>query len=301
MTNSEKDVECEDSTPRSLDQSLAQLEARIAERKSTAFPKRTTPMQPIGKVIQLPLWPEFRRGVPNDLVRGALFAIGNSRTPRKYRRSEVIASLSNIEITYTGEELRQDDEDVFLQLVHLARVSPLGTEVSFTAHSFLNALKWPTNSRSYDRLRDTITRLQATGIEVRSQNAGYSGSLIRDFSWNENSGAASRSWTVRIEPRIAALFDNVSYTQIDWDQRLQLGSLAKWLHAFYYTHSRPLPMKTATIRTLCGSSTKDLSKFRQLLRGAFKELIAVGFLASAEVQPRTDLVHVVRTAESDNR
>jgi hypothetical protein len=281
----------------SLEKTLARLEASVAARKPESFPKRVIPASSTGKVVQLPLWPELRRGIPNDLVRGALFTVGNSRMPRTYRKTMVIASLGGIAITYTGEELRQDDEDVFLQLVHLARVSPLGTEVAFTAHSILKALKWPTNSRSYDRLRETITRLQASGLEVRSTKHGYSGSLIRDFAWKEvDSGAPSRSWVVRLEPRIAALFDNVSYTQIDWQQRLQLGTLAKWLHSFYYTHRSPLPMKTATIRTLCGSTTKDLSKFRQLLRDSLQELINVGFLCGAEIKPGSDLVHVTRIA-----
>lgn len=277
---------------------LARLQETLARRQPEAFPARKPSPSNSGKVVQLPLWPELRRGVPNDLVRGALFTVGNSKMPRVYRKGVVIASLGGIEISYTGEELRQDDEDVFLQLVHLARVSPLGTEVAFTAHAILKALKWPTNSRSYDRLRDSITRLQASGIEVRNARHGYSGSLIRDFAWKEDDGATSRCWTVRLEPRIAALFDNVSYTQIDWEQRLQLGTLAKWLHAFYYTHRQPLPMKTATIRTLCGSTTKDLSKFRQLLRDALQELIAVGFLSAAEIKPGADLVHVTRAGGS---
>ncbi|WP_200377359.1 plasmid replication initiator TrfA [Thiocystis violacea] len=290
-----------ESESKSLERTLAKLEARVAERHPKTFPKRAQ-INPTttGKVVQLPIWPEFRRGVPNELVRGALFTIGNTRTPRAYRRSMVIASLSNIEINYTGEELRQDDEDVFLQLVHLARVSPLGSEVSFTAHSMLKSLKWPTNSRSYDRLRETIMRLQASGVEIRTARGGYSGSLIRDFEWREDgSGTSSRSWNVRLEPRIASLFDNVSYTQIDWDQRLRLGTLAKWLHAFYYTHQKPFPMKTGTIRTLCGSTTKDLSKFRQLLKASLSELISVGFLRSAEIQSGSDLVFVIRTNDAD--
>lgn len=281
----------------SLEKTLAQLEASVAKRNPKSFPKRVAPTPSTDKVVQLPLWSEFRRGIPNDLVRGALFTVGNARMPRAYRKSMVIASLGGIEITYTGEELRQDDEDVFLQLVHLARVSPLGKEVSFTAHSILKSLKWPTNSRSYERLKETITRLQATGLELRSPHHGYSGSLIRDFAWKqEDSGAPSRSWTVRLEPRIAALFDNVSYTQIDWQQRLELGTLAKWLHSFYYTHRSPLPMKTATIRKLCGSTTKDLSKFRQLLRDSLQELLDVGFLSEAEIKRGSDLVHVTRTS-----
>lgn len=263
-----------------LEETMSRLERRITERAPRSFPKRFQPDPVATNVIQLPIWPEKRRGVPNDLVRGALFTVGNVRIKRAYLRNIVVATLSGIEIRYTGEELRQDDQDVFLQIVHLARLVPLGAPVTFTAHAILKALKWHPNVRSYTRLRDTVTRLKATGLEVRGDKRGYAGSLIRDFSWKDDeTGARSRDWVVRLEPQIAALFSHVAYSQVDWEQRLALGQLAKWLHSFYHTHRRPLPIKVDTIRRLCGSATKDLSKFRQLLRDALQELRSIAFLA----------------------
>jgi hypothetical protein len=252
------------------------------------------------RLSQLPLWPDQRRGVPNDLVRGALFTVGNVRIKRGYLRNAVIATLSGIEIRYTGEELRQDDQDVFLQIVHLARLIPLGAPVKFTAHAMLKALKWHPNVRSYARLRDTVARLKATGLEVRGDQRGYSGSLIRDFAWKDDStGESSREWAVRLEPEIAALFGHVAYSQIEWEQRLALGQMAKWLHSFYHTHRRPLPIKVDTLRRLCGSATKDLSKFRQLLRDALQELRSIAFLSDFAIDSKRDLVRVVRSTGDD--
>ncbi|MBK1724428.1 plasmid replication initiator TrfA [Thiocystis violacea] len=290
--DSPDDDECHDS---GVTAALASLEKTIASKKPSSFPKRAlSNLSP--NVVQLPLWPDIQRGVPNHLVRGALFTIGNHRTPRAYRKGMLIDTLNGVEIIYTGEELRQSDEDVFLQVVHLGRLCPLGAPIMFTAHSLLKALCWPSNSRSYLRLRESLARLQASALEVRTQNGGYSGSLIRDFVWkNDNdTGESDRHWIVRLEPRIAALFDHMSYTQIDWEQRLKLGVLAKWLHAFYYTHRTPYALKTETIRRLSGSTTRDLSKFRQLLRKALAELVEVGFLRSQSICIQTDLVYVQR-------
>jgi hypothetical protein len=281
----------------SIAAALDRLEATLKARNPQKSTPTTLPGSPAkGKLYQLPMWPEARRGMPNALVRGALFTVGNCRQKRVYRRNMVIAALGNTEVNYTGEELRQDDEDVFLQIVHLARLSPLGTEVEFTAHSLLKALGWPTNSRSYDRLRDTITRLSATGLEVRSDNQGYSGSLIRDFQWKEPDGCCSRAWKVGLEPKIVALFGHMIYTQIDWSQRLRLGNLAKWLHSFYYTHTKPFPLKVETIHRLCGSNTQSLPKFRQLVKRALDELIEVGFLERWELDSGTQLIQVVRAS-----
>lgn len=285
----------------SITAALARLEASLKAHNPQQFPP-TKPSEsyPKGKLYQLPMWPDARRGIPNALVRGALFTVGNCRHQRLYRKNTVIAVLGDAEINYTGEELRQDDEDVFLQLVHFARLSPLGTEMEFTGHSLLKTLGWPTNSRSYDRLRNTITRLSATGLEVRGESHGYSGSLIRDFLWKEPDGRCSRVWKVRLEPRIVALFGHMIYTQLDWNQRLRLGNLAKWLHSFYYTHANPFPLKVETIHRLCGSSTQSLPKFRQLLKRALDELIEVGFFECWELDNRTQLIHVIRAPRRIN-
>ena len=283
-----------------LENTLSRLERRIAERAPHAFPKRLPPDPGTSNIIHLPCWPEQRRGVPNDLVRGALFTVGNVRIKREYLRNTVVATLSGIEIRYTGEELRQDDQDVFLQIVHLARLVPLGAPVTFTAHAILKALKWNPNVRSYARLRDIVTRLKATGLEVRGDKRGYSGSLIRDFYWKDDTtGERSRVWSVRLEPQIAALFSHVAYSQIEWEQRLALGHLAKWLHSFYHTHRRPLAIRVDTIRRLCGSATKDLSKFRQLLRDALQELRAIAFLTDFTIDSQRDLVRVIRAGVAD--
>lgn len=278
-----------------LASSLARLERRVAQKKPKAFPNRreqsTSPTQ-----VQLPLWPEQRRGVPNDLVRGALFTVGNSRNERPFLNRALVASLSGTNIKYTGQELRQDDQDVLLQILHLARLIPLGRPVEFTAHSMLTSLKWQPNVRSYARLQAVLNRLCATAVEVQSGNRGYSGSLIRDFAYiDAETGEKTRVWSVRLEPQIAALFASVAFSQIEWEQRLSLGPLAKWLHSFYHTHRAPYALKVETIRRLSGSATKDLSKFRQLLRSALKELLAIAFLASYTIDDK-DLVQVVRAS-----
>ncbi len=274
---------------------IKQLHERHLHRSAEKTEAESSSTPRSAKVLQLPIWSDERRGVPNDLVRSALFSIANRRAKRAYLRNAEIAALGSIVVRYTGEQLTQLDEDVFLQIVHMARLSPLGDSVEFTAHGMLKSLGWTTDGRAYDRLRESIQRLKATGLEVHNQKNGYSGSMIRDFAWQEMDGKSSRTWKVRLEPRIIALFGLTSYSQIDWEQRLQLsGPLAKWLHSFYYTHREPLPMKVATLHRLCGSTAKQMFKFRQNLREALGELQSVGFLESWRIVADSDLVQVRR-------
>lgn len=269
---------------------------RSRENKKNGVPERQSRSKNIERsnIVQLPLWRDDRRGVPNDLVRSALFTVGNPRNRRRDMKQEIIAAIGDIEIRYTGEELRQDDEDVFLQLVHLARLADLGDVVLFSARSLLSALGWATDGRSYKRLKGSIIRLSANTLTVQNSERGYSGSLIRDFQWREEGRGGPAKWQVRFEPRIIALFSQTSYTQILWEQRLKLSNVSKWLHSFYATHSQPFPMKPETLHRLSGSQVKEPRKFRQMLRAGLDELIKVGFLDSWEIDAKTRLVHVVR-------
>jgi hypothetical protein len=253
-----------------------------------------------GVLIQLPVWGENRRGLPNDLGRSALFTVRHKRIKRAHLTGTLITSIGDVEIKYTGEELRQDDEDCWLHLLHLARLQPLGTTVTFSARSMLLALGWGTDKSAYDRLHRCIDRLSSNTVHItqitKEKKRNFSGSLIRSFEWEEKNNNRY-NWCITFEPRIMSLFGHVCYSQLAWEQRKQLGSLAKWLHSYYVTHRNPYPIKVASIRELCGSSTKALYKFRQALGQALNELKKVQFLKEWKIDKK-DLVHVKRVLTS---
>lgn len=251
---------------------------------------------------QLPIWPSAVRGLPNPFARSALFTSGNIRAgARVDLKQKPIAALSGISITYTGEELRQDDEDVFMQILHIARMHTLGTEVRFTAYSMLSELGWSKNGDSYKRLSDCLIRLKATALAVTvdspedSLRQNYTGSLIRSFRWQEEfTNAPLREWEILLEKQIVALFGSSNYTRVDWELRLQLSPMEKWLHSFYHTHANPYPYKVETLRELMGSKIKELRMFRFKLKNALARLEEVGFFEAAKIDARTDMVLVTR-------
>ena len=97
---------------KSIEGTLGRMRQSIAERERTA-------------VVQLPLWPEPKRGAPNSFIRSALFAAIQSKD-RQYMKETLLASQDGIVIKYTGEQLNQADLDVWETIVHLAREQPLG-------------------------------------------------------------------------------------------------------------------------------------------------------------------------------
>jgi hypothetical protein len=261
-----------------LNDALEKLNSRrpkSSEKKATPVPQMT-----------LDLWPNAARGVPNAILRSALFSVMKER-PAITR--EVLASVENVKITFTGIRLNQKDLDYFEQLLHLQRMQPLGTPVYFKASALLKAMGLSTGKYQYDELKDVIARLGANKTEVTIDGRNVFGrSLIEKFDRDEE----TQEYLVLLSPLLLEMFD-MGYTQIDWDQRNSLGKnmLAKALHGLYSTHAAPYPVKVDTIRKLTGSSTKDLSKFRQQLREALKLLVDAGAIVSWEIDKR-DLVHV---------
>ena len=92
------------------------------------------------QVIQLPLWPEPKRGAPNAVLRAALFAAIQGKGRQYMLRKELIATQDGVTIRYTGGQLDQADLDVWEQALHLARTQALGTECHFTEKGFLKTL-----------------------------------------------------------------------------------------------------------------------------------------------------------------
>lgn len=272
----------------------------MTQARSTAVQSTARKREEVLPPSQLPLWHEKVRGLPNPIARSSLFTVGNQNEPRIfYKTHKTIQTLAGHTITYKGEELRQDDEDVFLQLVHLARTHPLGEKVEFTAYSMLKELGWKRSSEGYTRLKRTLDRLQGTGLRVTSElagSSGYQGALVRKFAWKEDDGETPLThWVVWLEPEIVKLFGPNGYTQVWWAQRLRLkSSLAKFLHGYYASHEQPFPMKVETLRGLTGSRTQRLGDFRKGLRRALEQLVTEGFLDRWNID-ESDLVHVIRS------
>lgn len=250
---------------------------------------------------QLPLWDRNERGMPNAFARSALFNCNKTNAPRQHFKNHHIATLSGVTIQYTGEELRQDDADLFLEICHIAREAPIGERIEFTAYAMLKALGWGTNGAGYGRLAASIERLKANSAKVifQDKRAGFLGSLVRKAVWAEGepdgtaAANAKTRWLVYMEREIIALFGDDDHTRLARVQRSRLrNELAKWLHSYYYTHAQPFAHKVAFIHEKCGSQCKTLYHFRPILKRALAELESVGFLESWDIE--NDLVYVVR-------
>lgn len=112
-------------------------------------------LKPAVEPQQMPLWPSGKRAVPNELARSALFTSSRQREPRaQIDGSAPIVSQAGFELRYSGQELRQDDLDLWLQVVDMSQGTDLVHHVEFTGATMLTLLGWGLGEASYQRLRD---------------------------------------------------------------------------------------------------------------------------------------------------
>lgn len=269
-----------------LDEKISRLRETAARKIAEAKKKPGTDRQ-----LKLELWPDEVRGVPNAILRGALFGVGQERTVHKKRT--LVAAVDGYEIRFKGETFNQTDLDVLEGMLHVAMPHPLGKRVEFTVHSFLKALGRGTSGKHHEEFKEQVMRLVTGGIEITDTKARvtFMGTLVSKAFREEDTGR----YVVIFDKDMLNLYQ-AGYSHIDWNQRMALGksTLAKWLHGFYATHAKPYPYKVETLHNLCGSLDKSLRSFRQKLKKALDELANVGAIDGWNID-QDDLVTVLRT------
>ena len=283
---------------------LNDLLARIPEMQAKAkqrAEREPLPGAPLPKnVVQLPLWPEVVRGVPNAALRSALFG-AIKKGARAYLERQEIHAQEGIRIVYTGARLDQGDLDVWETVLHTVRLQALGDECRVTAYQLLKVLGKTDTGINRDTLDRRLSRMKATGVDVTVGRYGYEGSLIDEVYRDKE----TRQYVIRLNPKLRALFAADQFTQVDWTVRHALDGkpLAQWLHGYYASHAKPYPVNVATLLKLSGSENTEPRSGRQTLR---KALDALADASTANGQPfshdiRGDLVHVQKLASGTQR
>jgi len=273
----------------SYDQALAKVKARAAmviARQARDLEQRVLQQQ-------FPFWDDEYRGVPNPFIRSGLFSVRTS-VSREFQANLKVASLSNYDITYAGQDLHQDDLSVWMSLLNMARNQPLSDKIRFSGYQLIKDLGWRMHTDSYRKAQESIARLKVTGIQIASkdQTEGYSGSLIREYAWADLDESGDAKWMVRFEPRVSVLFMEDTTTFLEWEIRKKIGTrhtVALWLHSFYCSHRDPIPLPVSKLHELSRANS-SLSTFRRNLKAALQTLVDIGFMVRYQIID--DCVHV---------
>lgn len=244
------------------------------------------------KITSFPIIPATARAVVNEIASSALFAAIQGKD-RKLVKALPVAATGETKMLFSGEQLNQDDHDVFMLLISIASTKPPGEYITVSAHSLLKELGRKTGGTQHKQLDEEIKRLTEATVEIRHKRYTYIGHLIHDALKHE----ASEQWVYALNEKLVSMYGASCYTLIDWEQRKRLKGkdLARWLQLEIARHAVPFPIKVETLREKCGSQTKELWKFRQTLKTALETLKAEGHIAAWRID-ENDLVHVDRGA-----
>ena len=232
----------------------------------------------------LPIWPDEVRGGPNPLLRSAFFAAVASKhrkifadqaTASKEPEGILIAAQDGVTIKYTGTQLNQYDADVFFEILHRSRRSPLGTFAVFSGSDFLKSIGRVRNNLNYEDLDTSLRRLKRGTVDVAWRGANfrpmaYTGSLLAEVERETE----SKLYKVSLFPKIKVLFEPTSLTYLQWPDRKKLlrAPLAQWLHSYFSTHARPFPITVSWIQEKSGHADSRRADFLRTLRNAIKVL-----------------------------
>ena len=247
-------------------------------------------------VIQLPLWRDDKRGAPNSFLRSALFAAIQSKDRADFKRAELF-SQQGITITYTGQQLNQEDLTVWLALVDLAKQHPLGTECSFTAYSILKYIGLDVGGKDHERLSATVDRMTACLVKIEGEKYIYGGSLIDHFVIDKD----TKQYKITLNRHLIKLFGDNDWTTINWEQRKQLKGkpLCLKLHDYYSSHEKPLPVSIEFLSNITGSKNSQKSGFKRQVKTALEALVKISFLKNYSIDG--DMVKVERVPKPHQR
>ena len=311
---------------RSIDDFIKKAQERAAEPvepssmpAGTTISNRRTAGAGAPTQLVMPYWSSAVVGIPNEILRSSLFNIRGPKVPRGNFVNHLVATYNKeVEITYTGQELRQSpDQDVFLHLLKLAQNHTPGNWIRFNRADMLRALGWHSSKKDYDRLLDTLTRLNATSLRIHSNriehlpnqfpgatfnmsSRGIAFSLVSKFAYEGEGNKPAREWRVKLDPELVALFAGNHFSLLSLEVRKQLPLLGKWLHGYLSTHRQPWPFTVSMCIEKSGSGI-DASDRRarqrwanDIMVPALEQLKALGFLTNFSFDRKSEKVSVVR-------
>lgn len=210
-----------------------------------------------------------RRAIPNPFLRSALFGMIR-KGKRQLVKDEQIMSMSQYDIFFSGEQLDQNDLEVWDTLMYLAKKSAIDNELTISLYELCKHLNYADQKKSRERILARAKRLSFGKITIKFKNKEYFGSLIDDVIIDKNSDGKI---SIKFNKRIASYFAENDHTFIESNIKRYLGDsqLNRWLFNFYESHTNPIPYKLEYLQELCRSCT-ELRDFKRKVKESLIEI-----------------------------
>lgn len=235
-----------------------------------------------GKDVYLPSWRDATVGLPNSLVRSAVFS---AIKPGASLVNEPIAAQGNVVLTMTGPQLGAYDRRVFaVCLNHYREDRPLagadGTWVQLSYWQFANLLQVAYSSTVHIAIRDSLLRLHAATLRIKIGRTDLPVPRLIEVAFDDGFNfaetkdehlKASDIISFRILDSMAMLFGPKDWSAVSESALHEYSGLTAWLTSFYSTHSTDCELNISDLHEQSGSTCKN-PEFRRRLRDSLAKL-----------------------------
>ncbi len=178
-----------------------------------------------------------RRALQSDLAASSLYVPRHNRSgDRPMLDTSVLVSQSNVEITYTGAQLDEDDVDVVMALMleHQLRGVLVGDWLTITTRDLLARIgrerqegSQTANGHDYHTLKESMNYLYSAALRIETFAPGHAKNakgklhpsrIVKDYRHDKQTGV----WHVQVDPQYAAMHAGNRYSLIDWNIRLAI-------------------------------------------------------------------------------
>lgn len=240
------------------------------------------------RIVQLPLWNDSRRAIPNEYARSAIFTVRNKKRERRTITNQNVFVVGECVIRYTGIELRAyDDELVWLEVLNLAKPFPLGEWIQFSCYQICAVLGWSKSKFYYQKIHECLLRLKATAVSIENRRLGKGKaiSLIEDYEWVDSTGSRLPKCRVKIHRDMRDLFAGHHFTELEWGAYIKLSPVARRIYDYASSHRNPYPLRLDTVRSMCGSdSCNRARRWMEQVKNALSELKGWQLIKDGEIR-----------------
>lgn len=238
-----------------------------------------------GDDLYLPSWREAAVGMPNVLLRSALFAAAETCAPPLMDAE--IASQGDVSLKMTGHRLGDYDRRVFAVCLSQYRTDlPLSHDgepswVRTTFWQFAKGLNVTYGPNVHKGIRNSLIRLNAAHLRVRIAGVDVPMPRLIDVVFQEGYDdkipdqrlRGSDVVSFRVQESMANLFGPKAWTAVSESALHDYSGLPAWLACFYSTHNRPFALKIEDLWRYSGVVC-DEREFRRRLKTALTRLQA---------------------------
>ena len=243
--------------------------------------------------------PKFKtsRLLPTQFFHSSLFRVADKRIPREEVTVAFLPLTSGGYIEFVGEELRQDDESVLLELTYRLAGHGRLFDIAFDPVEFVQALGWDdstvvTNEKkeralySVHRLKACIERMRGTGLRLFDVEGElrWSTGLVQEAFYLAR-------WKVQMSGTLLDLLvERATAINVRIRRKLSEG-LGTWLYGFICANDCTRAFSLKALLAASGSSA-SLPEFGRAVRAALFNIKTEGGLK--DFQPSRGRVVVIK-------